>query len=112
MVLENPVDAGWAASNFIGIEHNESEPAITFEWASASEGTDTQFFVVGEPVVTRNRGVVLVDFAEALDPVMVLAGADVDPRKEATNREFRLVAPCADEIDDGVTGIVGNPAAF
>jgi hypothetical protein len=55
---------------------------------------------------------VLVDLAETLDPVVVFAGADVDPRKEATDGDFRLVAPFADEIDDGVTGVVGNPAAF
>jgi hypothetical protein len=63
-------------------------------------------------VVARDPGVVLVDLAETLDPVVVFAGADVDPRKEATDGDFRLVAPFADEIDDGVTGVVGNPAAF
>jgi hypothetical protein len=54
---------------------------------------------------------VFVDLAEALLPVVKLAGADADPGEEATDGDVRLVAPGTDEIDDGVAGIVGNPAA-
>ena len=69
------------------------------------------FFVVGEPVVAWHPGVVLVDLAEALFPVVELAGADADPGQEATGRDVGLVAPGADEIDDLVAGVVGDPAA-
>jgi hypothetical protein len=55
---------------------------------------------------------VLVDLAEALLPVVELAGADADPGQEATDRDLRLVAPDADEIDELVAGVVGDPAAF
>jgi hypothetical protein len=55
---------------------------------------------------------VLIDLAEALDPIVIFAGADADPGKEATDGNLRLVAPFAEKIDDGVTGIVGYPAAF
>ena len=67
--------------------------------------------VVGEPVIARHPGVVLVDLAEALLPVVELAGADADPGEEAADGDLGLVAPGADEIDDLVAGVVGDPAA-
>jgi hypothetical protein len=75
-----------------------------------SEGADALPFVEGEPVVAWHPGVVLVDFAEALLPVVELARADADPGQEATGGDVRLVAPGTDEIDDLVAGIVGDPA--
>ena len=110
--LQDEVDAGGAAGNFVGIEHHEGQATISFEGMGAGENGDTFFLFVGQPVVARHPGVVRVDFAEALFPVMELAGADADPGKEATDGDLRLVAPVADEIDDGVTGVVGHPAAF
>lgn len=55
--------------------------------------------------------VVFVDLAKTMLPVVELAGADAEPGKEATDGDVRLVAPGADEIDEGVAGIVGYPAA-
>jgi hypothetical protein len=63
-------------------------------------------------MIARHPGVVFVDLAEAVLPVVELAGANADPGEEATDANLRLVAPAPDEIDDGVTGVVGNPAAF
>ena len=109
--LEDAIDAGRAAGDDVGIEHHEGEPAIAFEGVGAGEDDDPFLLVVGEPVVAWHQGVVFVDLAEALFPVVELAGADADPGEEATNRDFGLVAPGADEIDEGVAGIVGDPAA-
>jgi hypothetical protein len=55
---------------------------------------------------------VFVDFAEAFLPVVELAWADGEPFDEATSRDVGLVAPVADEVNDGVAGIVGDPAAL
>ena len=63
-------------------------------------------------MVPGHPGVVLVDFSEAVLPVVEFAGADADPGEEARSREFGLLAPLANEINDGVTGVVGDPAAF
>jgi hypothetical protein len=41
-----------------------------------------------------------------------LAQADAQPGDEATSRDVGLVAPVADEVNDGVAGIVGDPAAL
>jgi hypothetical protein len=54
---------------------------------------------------------VFVDFAEAANPVLVLAAGDADPGREARDRDVGFIAPGADEIDDLVARIVGDPAA-
>ncbi len=78
----------------------------------AGEGANTFFLVVGEPVIARDPGVVLVDFAEPLNPVVILAGADADPGQEPRDRDLGLVRPGADEIDNLVARVVGNPATL
>src|SRR5580704_10046740 len=62
-------------------------------------------------MVAWHPGVVLVDLAEALPPVLVLAAADADPGHEARDRDVGFVGPGADEIHDLVARIVGDPAA-
>jgi hypothetical protein len=63
-------------------------------------------------VVAWYQRVVLVGFAEAVFPVLELALGQTDPDDEATGRQAGLVAPGADEVDDGVACIVGDPAAL
>ena len=109
--FKDAVDAGRAAGDLVGIEHHEGHAAISFERMGAGEEPDPFLFVVGEPVVAGHPGVVLVDLAEALLPIVELAGTDADPGQEARDGDVRLVAPGADEIDDGVAGVMGDPAA-
>jgi hypothetical protein len=77
----------------------------------AGEDADAFLLVVGEPVVAGHPGVVLVDLAEALLPIVELAGADADPGEEMRDRDLGLVRPGADEIDNLVARVVGDPAA-
>lgn len=109
--FENAVDAGGAASDDVGIEHHEGEPAIAFEGMGAGEVLDLGLFDVGEPVIAWHPGVVFVDFAVALPPIVEFARTDADPREEATDGDFRLVAPGSNEIDERVTGVVRHPLA-
>jgi hypothetical protein len=55
---------------------------------------------------------VLVDFAVAFLPVVELAGAQLDPVEEAAVRDVGLVAPAADEVDEVIADIVGNPVSI
>jgi hypothetical protein len=110
--FEDAINAGGATSDLIGIEHHEGQAAIAFEGMGAGKSADAEFFIVGEPVVAWDPGVVFVDLAETLFPVVELAGADVDPGQEATDRDFGLVAPAADEIDELIADIVGDPAGL
>jgi hypothetical protein len=112
--LEDAVGAGRAASDVIaaqriGIEHHEGQSPIAFERVLSSEGADAFFFVVGEPMIARQPVVVFIDFAEARFPVVELAGADADPGEEASRGDVGFVAPVADEIDDLIAGVVGDP---
>ena len=109
--FEDAVDTGRAASDDVGVEHHEGQVAIAVERMLAGEGTDGLLFRVGKPVVAWHPGVVFVDLAEAVLPVVELAGADADPGEEAAGGDVGLVGPGTDEIDDLVAGVVGNPAA-
>jgi hypothetical protein len=77
----------------------------------SGEGADGCDLIVGEPVIAWHPGVVFVDLAEACDPVLVLAAGDADPGRETRDRDVGFVGPGADEIDDLVARIVGDPAA-
>ncbi len=109
--FEDAVDAGRTAGDLVGIEHHEGQASIPLEGMCSREDANAFFLFIGEPMVTGHPGVVFVDHAEALFPVVELAGADADPGEEATDGDVRLVAPGADEIDDSVTRIVGCPTA-
>jgi len=111
-LLEHAVDAGRAASDGIGIEHHEGHSPVTFERVLAGEDADALPLCGSQPMIMRHPGVVLIDFAEALLPVVKLAGADVDPGYEPRQGDLGLVAPGAGEIDDQVAGVVGHPNAF
>ena len=78
----------------------------------AGKGIDTFLLVAGEPMIAGHPGVVLVDLAEALLPVVELAGADADPGQEATDGNIRFIAPGPDEIDELVAGVMRYPAAL
>ena len=62
--------------------------------------------------VARNPGVVLVDLAVTLPPVVELRQADAQPEHQQADGDLRLLGPAADEIDDLVAGVVGNPTSF
>jgi hypothetical protein len=74
------------------------------------ECEDGLLLVVGEPVVSRDGPVVLVRLAVPLSPREELAAGDAEPRDEALGDEVGLVGPDANEVDDGVPDVVGNPA--
>jgi hypothetical protein len=64
-----------------------------------------------EPMITWHPGVVFVDLAIALLPVVELAFGDLDPGDEAFGRNLGFVGPGLDEVDDLVAGVVGSPGA-
>src|SRR5208282_3796884 len=73
------------------------------------EVADAHDFVLSEPMIARHPGIVFVDFAEPLDPVVILAACDADPGDETRDRDVGLVGPRADEIDDRVARVMGHP---
>ncbi len=77
----------------------------------AGEIADAHDLLVGEPMIAWDPGVVLVDLAEAGDPVLVLAAADADPGHEVRDGDVGFIRPGANEIDKLVARVVGDPAA-
>src|SRR5262249_22773230 len=67
---------------------------------------------VGQPVVARDPGVVLVGLAVAVLPRVPLGGGNAKPQEEGHDGDAGLVGPALHEIDDLVAGVVGNPDAF
>jgi hypothetical protein len=88
------------------------QPAIALQRMPVVEVEDRLLLPGLEPVVARNQGVVLVDLAVALSPVVELRQCDAQPEHEQLDGQLRAPAPMVDEIDDFVTGVVGNPASF
>jgi hypothetical protein len=109
--LEDAEDAGRAAGDDVGIEHHEGQAAVALQGEAVVEVEDRLLLQLGEPVVARDPGVVLVGLAVAVLPGVPLAGGDADPEQEARDGDAGLVGPAADEIDVGIAGVVGNPGA-
>ena len=108
-LFKDAIDAGRAASDDVGIEHHEGHATITFQRVRAGEVADAGDLIVGEPVVARHPGVVLIDLAEVRAPVLVLAAADADPRHEMRDGDVGFVGPRPDDIDDRVARVVRHP---
>ena len=90
--LEDAVDAGGAAGDDIGVEHHVRQAPVAFERILPRERDDASLFVGRQPMVAGNPGVVFVHLAEALFPVVELAGADAHPGDQAA-RQLGLVGP-------------------
>jgi len=54
---------------------------------------------------------VLIGFPVSLDPAVKLALCNRQPADEAFEGDIRFVAPASDKINDGIAGVMGNPAA-
>jgi len=78
----------------------------------AGEAADAGVLVLGEPVIAGDPVVMLVDLAEAADPVLVFTAADAEPGEETRDGEVGFVGPGANEIDELVARVVGDPAAL
>jgi hypothetical protein len=55
---------------------------------------------------------VLVGFAVAVLPLVVLACRQIQPAQEGFGRQLRAPRPVLDVVDDFVARVVGNPASL
>ncbi len=110
--FEDAVDRRRAGSDHVVVEHHEGQPAISFEGMSVVEVEDGLPFPVFEPEIPRDQGLVFVDLAIALFPLVELAGSQVEPVEQLLGGEFGTVGPVGDVVDDLVARVVGNPASL
>lgn len=73
---------------------------------------DGSLLVMGEPVVAGDRGVVLVDLAVPLLPVVILTLLNAAPRDDELDRQLGPLGQVGDEVNDRVSGVMGNPLAI
>jgi hypothetical protein len=64
-----------------------------------------------QPKVTRDGSIVLVSLPESIYPAVELALCYCEPADEAFESDIRFVAPPPDKVNDGIAGVMGNPAA-
>src|SRR5215208_16201 len=107
---EDTVDARRAGGDDLLVEHHEGQPAVSLEREPVVEVEDGLLLVRQEPVVAWDQGIVLVGLAVALAPVEELAAADADPGDEPVGGNLGLRRPVANEVDDVVARVMGNPA--
>jgi hypothetical protein len=108
-LLEDAVDAGRATSDDVGVNHHEGEPAVALQGKEFLEVEDGFAFLGFEPVVAGDPGIMFVDLAVAVLPRVPLGSGQAQPQQKASDREAGLVGPTADEVNDLIAGIVGNP---
>jgi hypothetical protein len=64
-----------------------------------------------DPVIARDLAVVLVGQAIPASPGVELPSRYTQPGNEGFDRYLGLLGPFGDEVDDRVSGVMGNPAA-
>ena len=65
-----------------------------------------------EPPVARDLAVVLVGFAVAIAPSVVLAAGQLQPEQQLLHRSGGANRPVLQVVDDRVACVVGDPASF
>jgi hypothetical protein len=73
------------------------------------ESYDGPPFAVSDPMVPRERRVVLVQAPVARAPGEELSSGDAQPLDEALDGKRSLRAPLGNEVYDGVSNVMGNP---
>jgi hypothetical protein len=101
----------WEPKLLIIVELDERGRMVTFE-RKLGVTVEDRFLLVGfEPVIARDPGVVFVDFALVLLPVVELTFGDVAPDDEALDRDLDFVGPGLWVVDDLVAGAVKSSGA-
>ena len=109
--LEHAIGARGAHRHDVAIQHHEGKPAIALQREPMVEVDDGILFPLLEPVITGNQDVVFVGLAVAIPPLVILGAGEFHPAHQAQRADLGAGRKPLDEIDDIVTGVVGNPAS-
>lgn len=109
---KHAITRGRTYGGHVGIEHHERQAAIAFERVLVIKVENGLPFKRLDPLVARHVRIVLIHLAIALLPIEELAPCDTDPANEPVAWQFGLRRLIANEVDNRVTRIVGNPNAF
>jgi hypothetical protein len=110
-LAKNAVNRRGADSHDASIQHHERQPPVAFQGMATVEVQDSFLLPIFEPEISRDRTVVLVDFAVAFFPVKELATADTQPSHDLLGGDLGPLSPVIDVIHDLVTRVMGNPTS-
>ena len=108
-VFQDPIDGRGADGEPIGVEHHVGQPAVAFAGMAIPEVQNHPFLLVAQPEISRDPGVVLVDLAVAILPLVELAAADADPLHDPAVADAGPFAPVAHVIDDRIADVGLGP---
>lgn len=96
---QNSIDGRGTDSDDIGIKHHVRQATIAIEWMFEMEPDDGVFFPVFEPVIARDRAVVLVGDAITANPFIEGGFIQADHAKQLLVASLGSVGPVIDEVD-------------
>lgn len=76
------------------------------------EVNNSPLLTVLQPEITGDQGIVLIDLAVALLPVVILAGGNAQPVNEVRHSDAGAFGPVLDEVNHRITDIMGDPGRF
>src|SRR5208283_1976512 len=106
---EHPVHTRRAHRNYVRIHHHVRQTSITLVLVLLEIGNDCGPLPVFKPEVTGNPGVVFVDHAVSLPPLVELTPADTDPPQKTNRRKTSPVRPVANVIHNIIAPVRFHP---
>ena len=99
-----------ATRNDVHIDHHLLQSPIAVEWVIGIELDDRLLFLVYQPVIAAEFGVMLVGVAIATSPLFEDAAVVLVPRENVSQRHLDCFRPGAYSVDHLISNIMGNPA--
>lgn len=96
---ENAIDGSGTDGDDICVEHHVRQATITIQRMLEMKLDDGVFFPIFEPVITRDRTVMLVRDAVAAHPLVESGFIQTDQAKELLVADFSTLGPVVDEVD-------------
>ena len=110
--FENAIGGTGTDGDDVVVEHHKSQTSVSFERVAIVEVKDGLFLPFFEPPVSRDFSVMLVGFAIAFFPGVVLAGLQSGPAQQRFARQVGSLRPVIHVIDDRIANVVGDPDSF
>jgi hypothetical protein len=104
--------SAWTARDHVRIEHHVCKSAIPVERMIEMEFDNGLFLFVGEPMIARDLGIVLIRFAITASPLVEGTAVNLGPVQQCAQRDLCLLRPRTDGVNNFVSNIMGNPALF
>lgn len=111
-LFEHAIDAARAGRHHVLIHQHVGQPTIALQRMRVRKRNDSLFFIIQQPVITRNPGVVFVDFLVAFSPVIILASSKTQPSNQLPNRQSCFLRPIPNVFDNRIANIVRRPGAI